>query len=200
MRVPAARFGGFDIGGVVVGEEQVGPRPPAARFDDFVDARIRLGDFLDTRHDDVFEMIENRLGRAEQLPEFVAEIGQAEQGHARRCQPFDNGVGTINRPRHGFVEARGIGIDVLSISRKQRDSFRHHIRQSAAAIMFEMPFLGHDIGKEPFQLLLALDQLFEQRRKLPLEQHPPDIEHHCLLHVACPPKACGPRSGKEAGR
>ena len=33
--------------------------------------------------------------------------------------------------------------------------------------MLEMPFLGHDMGEEPVELLRVLDQLPEQRAQLP---------------------------------
>ena len=69
------------------------------------------------------------------------------------------------------------------VLREERDAFGHHVRQRAAAVMFEMPFLGNDMAEEPFELLGIVDQLAEQRAKLPLEQHPPDIEHHCGLHA-----------------
>ena len=145
-------------------------------------------------------MIEHRLGRAEHVPEFIAEIGQAEQGHAFARQTLDDGVCAFDRPRHGFVEAHRIGADVGFILREQRDPFGQHVRERAPAIMLEMPFLGHDIGEEPVELVAVRDQLFEQGAKLPLEQHPPDIEHHRLAHAACSSNDFGPRSWQEAGR
>jgi hypothetical protein len=131
-------------------------------------------------------VIEHRLSRAEHLPELVAEIRQAVERHARRRQPRDQFVRALHRPRHGLVEAGGIGADLRLVLRVERNPLGHHLGERAAGVMLEMPFLGDHVGKEPVELLRMVDQLFEQRAELPVEQHPANVEHNRFSHQARP--------------
>jgi len=194
VRVPSARLCRGDVGGVVVGKEQRRAAAPAAFFDDFVDARIGLGDLFNPGDDDVLEQIEDRLLAPERREQLGPEIGQAEQWYPARAQPPRQIVHAWDLPRQGLVEARGIGRNQQRLIRELCDPFGQHNAQRFAPVMAEMPFLGHDMAEEPRPFIGIVDQLFEQATELPMKQYPPDIEDHRFLHVACSSKASGPHS------
>src|SRR3546814_18110495 len=69
--------------------------------------------------------------------------------------------------------------------------------------MLEMPLFGNDIGAEPVEFDGVIDELCEQVPQIPLDDHPPDIEHHRLKaprHKSSSQYSNGPLSIAEAGR
>src|SRR3546814_16409176 len=55
-----------------------------------VDGGIGLHQLFGARHDDIAEPVEDRLRRAEAFPEFLAEIGDREQRHARGLEQTES--------------------------------------------------------------------------------------------------------------
>src|SRR3546814_8543719 len=91
------------------------------------------------RDDDVLETVEYRLGRAEAVPEVMAEIGDREQRHTRGGEPLDKVEAAGHRARNRLVEARGIGVDQMRMVGKFGPALGHHVGERAAGVVLEMP-------------------------------------------------------------
>ena len=101
-----------DVRRIVVDEHRAARLQPEPRQRQPVDRRIRLHHLLRARHHDVAEAIEHRrFARAERRPEFVAEVGNAEQRHARRLQFVDQRGHTRHRIADALQKPRPPGGD-----------------------------------------------------------------------------------------
>src|SRR3546814_2779802 len=98
--LPIYRFGTRDIRGHIVDEQRARGVDAESLDRQAVDGGIGLHQLFGARHDDIAETVEDRLRRAEAFPEFMAEIGDREQRHARGVEPLEDRQSTPLNSSH----------------------------------------------------------------------------------------------------
>ena len=117
MRSKAIGAGADDIVVIVIDENRLAGFQPKAPQRKRIDIRVWLDHFLDARDDNISEMVEYGLRRAEHLPKFRAKIGNGKQRDGARGQFVHDFKRARDRARNRLVKTRPVGVDLILVFR-----------------------------------------------------------------------------------
>src|SRR3546814_6861774 len=107
------------------------------------------------------------LPRMEGRPEFIAEIGDGEEGNAAFVQYAHDLRHALDRRADAVDELFAPEANQRRMFRMARDQFGAGFREGAAPVMLEMPVRRHDIAEKRIERPIIVDQALVQDRNSP---------------------------------
>src|SRR3546814_4964898 len=107
-------------------------------------------------------------------PEFIAEIGDGEEGNAAFVQFAHDLRHALDRRADAVDELFAPEANQRRMFRMARDQFGAGFREGAAPVMLEMPVRRHDIAEKRIERPIIVDQALVQNPRS--EEHTSELQ------------------------